>query len=171
MIGTEFTRMTGAWDTAVIGTWQLLYQDIANKKSTIRLRAYYYYGGGTQSQGSGQHDVYLDGTNIKSGTFYWYNPGTAFIGEKTIEVNHNSDGTFPGRSVTIETTGWFVPKGSTTGNITGVPNITIPTITTKKSIVSYFKVSGAWKRAMGCIKTNGAWKRASEYLKEGGVWK
>lgn len=166
MEGTEFARMTGAYNTAIIGTWELLYQDLANKKSVIKLRAYYYYGGGTQSTGSGQHDVYLDGINIKSGTSYWYNPGTWFLGETIIKVDHNSDGTFPGRNVTIETTGWIVPQGSTTGKITGVPKINV----ISNRIECYFKTNGAWQRVTSYIKQSGTWKKSKEYYKEGGSW-
>ena len=123
MEGTEFARLTGDYSNAVIGTWELLFQDRTSNISVIKLRAYYYYGGGTQTSGSGQHNITLDGTNIKSDSSYSYKPGTWIIGVKTIEVEHNPNGTFPGREVTIEIKGWFNPLGTTTGRITNIPTI------------------------------------------------
>ena len=173
MNGTEFARLSGTYNTAYIGTWELIKQDASTLKSTFKLRGYFYYGGGTQVTSSGTHNFYLDGTNIKSGNSYSFTPGTHLIGEKTITVTHNSDGKFPGRSVEISASGYTHMTGSARGNITGIADIEVgPLITTIiSSSVAYYKKEGTWHKVIGYLKKDGTYKKSKEYYKEVGTWK
>lgn len=171
MEGTEFARLTGSYNTAYIGTWELLNQNPITLISTFKLRGYFYYGGGTQVTNNGSFAFYLDDTKIHSGTYYSYTPGTHFLGEKTITVTHNADGSFPGRDVTISTSGNYMHvQGSTKGTISGVPSISVmPTELIKSSII-YYKKEGIWHKAIGYFKANGVFKKTREFLKGKGEW-
>jgi hypothetical protein len=172
MNGKEFARLSGSYNTAYIGTWELLSQDASTLTSTFKLRGYFYYGGGTQVSSSGTHDFYLDGTNIKSGSSYSYTPGTHFLGEKTITVKHNTDGTFPGRSVGISASGQTHMNGSTTGNITGVADIEVGPVVKipVNSTVAYIKKEGTWHRTKVYLKNSEEFKITKEFYKEMGEW-
>lgn len=118
--GTEFGRISGTYKTYNIGTWQLSSQNLNDNKSTFKLRDYFTYEGGTQAS-STYSTFKIDGTTVKSGS-YAYNPGDTQLGTKDIQVTHNNDGSFPGRSITISADSYHI-SGSKSGSITGVPTI------------------------------------------------
>ena len=115
MTGTEFARIGGSYNTAFIGTYQVLGQDVAGNYTTFRLYGYFYYGGGTQVSSQTSGGFYLDGTYIY-GASYTFGPGFHLLGTKDITVGHNNDGSFPGRYVGISAQSWHM-SGSTGGNI------------------------------------------------------
>jgi hypothetical protein len=112
MYGTEFARVSGSYSTAYIGTYELLRQE--GNSSVFKLRAYFYYGGGTQVNSSYNGGFYLDGTWVHSGSYSNVTPGYHLWGEKEITVNHNTDGSFPGRYVEISGQSYHI-KGSAGG--------------------------------------------------------
>lgn len=114
MNGTEFSRISGSYSTAYIGTYEVLSQSTSNNSTTFRLYGYFYYGGGT-SVGSSSSSFVLDGTTIKTGSYRYY-PGYTLLGTKDITVTHNNDGSFPGRSVTISASSYHI-SGSASGNL------------------------------------------------------
>jgi hypothetical protein len=115
MTGTEFARIKGSYSTAFIGTYEVANQNINNNSTTFKLRAYFYYGGGTQVTSS-YSTFKIDGTTVKTGS-YSYNPGYHLLGTKSITITHNNDGTFPGKSIKIYADSWHM-SGTKTGNIT-----------------------------------------------------
>lgn len=114
MNGTEFARISGSYSTAYIGTYQLTGQSTSNNTSTFILRAYFYYGGGSQVSSS-YSTFQIDGTTVKTGS-YNYGSGYHLLGSKTITVTHNSNGSFPGRSVGIYANSHHI-NGSNSGGI------------------------------------------------------
>lgn len=112
MYGTEFARVGGSYSTAYIGTYELLRQE--GNSSVFKLRAYFYYGGGTQVNSSTSGGFYLDGTWVHGGSYSNVTPGYHLWGEKEITVNHNTDGSFPGRYVEISGQSYHI-KGSAGG--------------------------------------------------------
>lgn len=112
MNGTEFARVSGSYSTAYIGTYELLRQE--GNSSVFKLRAYFYYGGGTQVNSSTSGGFYLDGTWVHGGSYSSIKPGYHLWGEKDITVNHNTDGSFPGRYVEISGQSYHI-KGSAGG--------------------------------------------------------
>lgn len=112
MYGTEFARVGGSYSTAYIGTYELLRQE--GNSSVFKLRAYFYYGGGTQVNSSASGGFYLDGTWVHGGSYSSIKPGYHLWGEKDITVNHNTDGSFPGRYVEISGQSYHI-KGSAGG--------------------------------------------------------
>lgn len=174
MNGTEFARISGTYNTAYIGTYELIGQDSTGLKSIIKLRGYFYYGGGTQVINNGSFAFILDGTTINSGTYYSYTPGYHKLGEKTIEVTHNADGSFPGRSVSISTSGNYMHvQGSASGTITGIPSISVEPLVEKivSSNIIYFKENGTWLKKVAFIKVDGVWQNTKEYFKTNATWK
>ena len=115
MNGTEFARVGGSYNTAFIGTYQVLGQDTGGNYTSFRLYGYFYYGGGTQVSSQTSGGFYLDGTYIY-GASYTFGPGYHLLGTKDITVGHNNDGSFPGRYVGISAQSWHM-SGSTGGNI------------------------------------------------------
>lgn len=115
MNGTEFARVGGSYNTAFIGTYQVLGQDTGGNYTSFRLYGYFYYGGGTQVSSQTSGGFYLDGTYIY-GASYAFGPGYHLLGTKDITVGHNNDGSFPGRYVGISASSWHM-SGSTGGNI------------------------------------------------------
>lgn len=118
--GTEFARISGSYKTYNIGTYQLSSQDLSNNKSYFLLRDYFTYEGGTQVS-STYSTFKLDGTTVKSGS-YAYSPGDHQLGSKEIQVTHNNDGSFPGKSVSISVDSYHM-SGSKSGSISGIPTI------------------------------------------------
>ena len=112
MYGTEFARVSGSYSTAYIGTYELLRQE--GNSSVFKLRAYFYYGGGTQVNSSTSGGFYIDGTWVHGGSYSNVKPGYHLWGEKEITVNHNNDGSFPGRYVEISGQSYHI-KGSAGG--------------------------------------------------------
>ena len=115
MTGTEFARIGGSYNTAFIGTYQVLGQDTSGNYTTFRLYGYFYYGGGTQVSSQTSGGFYLDGNYIY-GASYTFGPGYHLLGTKDITVYHNNDGSYPGRYVGISAQSWHM-SGSTGGNI------------------------------------------------------
>ena len=115
MNGTEFARVGGSYNTAFIGTYQVLSQSTSGNYTTFRLYGYFYYGGGTQVSSQTSGGFYLDGTYIY-GASYTFGPGYHLLGTKDITVGHNNDGSYPGRYVGISAQSWHM-SGSTGGNI------------------------------------------------------
>lgn len=173
MNGKEFARLSGTYNTAYIGTWELLSQSASTLTSVIKLRGYFYYGGGTQVTSSGTHNFLLDGTNIKTGSSYSYTNGYHKLGEKTITVKHNEDGSFPSRSVSLSASGYTHMNGSTSGTITDVPNIEISEepIEIICRVNTYFKENNKWNKKLVYLKDSGSFKLVREFYKELGVWK
>lgn len=118
--GTEFGRISGSYKTYNIGTYQLSSQDVANNKSFFKLRDYFTYEGGTQVTSS-YSTFKLDGTTVKSGS-YAYSSGDHQLGTKDISVQHNNDGSFPGRSVEIYVNSYHM-SGTKSGKILSAPTI------------------------------------------------
>ena len=119
MNGTEFARISGSYSTAFIGTYQLTSQSTSSNTSTFILRAYFYYGGGTQVKSS-YSTFQIDGTDVKTGS-YTYSPGYHLLGSKTITVTHNNNGSWPGRNVGIYANSYHM-SGSSSGGL-WAPNI------------------------------------------------
>ena len=115
MNGTEFARVGGSYNTAFIGTYQVLSQSTSGNYTTFRLYGYFYYGGGTQVSSQTSGGFYLDGTYIY-GASYTFGPGYHLLGTKDITVGHNNDGSYPGRYVGISAQSWHM-SGSSGGNI------------------------------------------------------
>lgn len=115
MTGSEFARIGGSYNTAFIGTYQVLGQDTGGNYTTFRLYGYFYYGGGTQVSSQTSGGFYLDGTYIY-GASYTFGPGYHLLGTKDITVGHNNDGSYPGRYVGISAQSWHM-SGSAGGNI------------------------------------------------------
>lgn len=126
MNGTQFARINGSYSTAFIGTYQVLSQSTSGNSTTFRLYAYFYYGGGT-SVGSSSSTFTLDGTQVKSGSYRYY-PGYTLLGSKDITVIHNNNGSFPGRSVTIQADSYHM-SGSASGNLSASSIARYATIT------------------------------------------
>lgn len=116
MNGTEFTRISGSYSTAYIGTYEVIEQSTANNVTKFKLRAYFYYGGGTQVNSSASGGFYLDGTWVHGGSYSNVKPGYHLWGEKEITVDHETDGDFPGRYVEISGQSYHI-KGSAGGNL------------------------------------------------------
>ena len=115
MNGTEFARVSGSYNTAFIGTYQVLEQNVNGNYTVFRLYGYFYYGGGTQVSSAMGNGFYLDGTYIHSGN-YTFSPGYHLLGTKDIVIGHATDGTFPGRNVGISASSCHM-SGATSGNI------------------------------------------------------
>lgn len=115
MNGTEFARVSGSYNTAFIGTYQVIEQNVSGNYTVFRLYGYFYYGGGTQVSSAMGNGFYLDGTYIHSGN-YTFSPGYHLLGTKDIVIGHATDGTFPGRNVGISASSYHM-SGSTNGNI------------------------------------------------------
>lgn len=115
MIGTEFARVSGSYNTAYICTYQVIEQNVSGNYTVFRLYGYFYYGGGTQVSSGTGNGFYLDGTYIYSGN-YTFGPGAHLLGTKDIVVGHNADGSYPGRNVGISASSWHM-SGATSGNI------------------------------------------------------
>ena len=115
MYGTEFARISGSYSTAFIGTYEVIEQSTAGNYTKFKLRGYFYYGGGTSVGSQTGNGFYLDGTYLASGNYRYY-PGYTLLGEKEITVNHNNDGSFPGRYVGISASSFHM-SGETGGNI------------------------------------------------------
>lgn len=115
MIGTEFARVSGSYNTAYICTYQVIEQNVSGNYTVFRLYGYFYYGGGTQVSSGTGNGFYLDGTYIYSGN-YSFGPGAHLLGTKDIVVGHNADGSYPGRNVGISASSWHM-SGATSGNI------------------------------------------------------
>ena len=118
MNGTEYARRTGSYSTAVIGTWQLLSQNISANTSTIRLYLYGYYGGGTSAGSTVSKATFgCMGVTLFTGSYRWY-PGYTLLGYTDITVGHNADGTFPQTSVGFWSYSYhFQPNQETWGYI------------------------------------------------------
>ncbi len=132
MNGTEYSRRTGSYSTAVIGTWQLLSQNISANTSTIRLYLYGYYGGSTSAGSSVSRATFgCMGVTLFTGSYRWY-PGYTLLGYTDITVGHNSDGTFPQTRVGFWSYSYhFQPNQETWGYI---PEKALPTIARQANI-------------------------------------
>ena len=125
MNGSEFGRRNGSYSTIVIGTWQLLSQNVSGNYSTIRLYLYFYYGGGS-SVGSSYSTFGMMGTELKSGSYRYY-PGYTLLGTVDIIVYHNADGSFPATSVGFWSYSYhFQPNQETWGTIPAGAVASIP---------------------------------------------
>ena len=120
MNGTEFARVSGSYNTAFIGSWSLLRQDIAGNYSVIRLYGTFRYGGG-ESVGSDYSTFTVNGVTISSGRYRYY-PGDTQLGSTDITVYHNSDGSFPARTINITVKSYHM-QGSVNGVISGISSI------------------------------------------------
>lgn len=114
MTGTEYARISGSYSTAYIGTYQVISQSTANNTSTIRLRGYFYYGGGS-SVTSSYSTFQVNGTNVKTGS-YNYSNGYHLLGSKDITVTHNNDGSFPTTNASIYANSYHM-SGSASGRV------------------------------------------------------
>lgn len=115
MIGSEFARINGSYNTAYICTYQVIEQNVSGNYTVFRLYGYFYYGGGTQVSSSTGSGFYLDGTYIYSGN-YTFTSGAHLLGTKDIVVGHNADGSYPGRYIGINASSYHM-SGSASGNI------------------------------------------------------
>jgi hypothetical protein len=121
--GKEFIVSSwGSYSSTMTCTWQLLSQSISANTSTIRLR-HYFYCGTNKTSGSGYSYYVCDGQTTTWNGYTMYN-GYTLIQTKDITVTHNSDGTFPGRTVSISASGYSAVAGcSGSGTITGIATI------------------------------------------------
>ena len=153
MIGTEFARVSGSYNTAFIGTYQVLEQNVNGNYTVFRLYGYFYYGGGTQVSSAMGNGFYLDGTYIHSGN-YTFSPGYHLLGTKDIVVGHNNDGTYPGRYVGIRASSWHM-SGNTGGNIYAGNIARFATITNAPATLTdegsfWFSYSNPANSSMSC---------------------
>lgn len=123
--------LSGNWKTTYTASWELLSQSTDTLKSKIRLKVVFYTGN-TTTISSDYSTFKLDGTTVYSGKYSFSGAGTKFTKTKDIEVQHNADGSFPGRDVTFSTNDYIMGNQSATKRITGVPNINV-----KASITGY----------------------------------
>ncbi|MBR6689758.1 MAG: hypothetical protein IKL65_00305 [Bacilli bacterium] len=114
--------LSGSYKTTYTVTWSLLSQDPATNTSKIRLTAKFYTGN-TTTIASSYSTFKLDGTTVYSGSYSFSGAGTKFTKTKDIEVEHNSDGSFPGRSVSFSTNDYIMGNQSGSGTITGIEDI------------------------------------------------
>lgn len=153
MIGTEFARVSGSYNTAYICTYQVIEQNTSGNYTVFRLYGYFYYGGGTQVSSGTGNGFYLDGTYIYSGN-YAFGPGAHLLGTKDIVVGHNNDGTYPGRYVGISASSWHM-SGATGGNIYAGNIARFATITNAPSTLTdegsfWFSYSNPANSSMSC---------------------
>lgn len=153
MIGTEFARVSGSYNTAYICTYQVIEQNTSGNYTVFRLYGYFYYGGGTQVSSGTGNGFYLDGTYIYSGN-YTFSPGYHLLGTKDITVGHNNDGTYPGRYVGISASSWHM-SGATGGNIYAGNIARFATITNAPSTLTdegsfWFSYSNPANSSMSC---------------------
>ena len=153
MIGTEFARVSGSYNTAYICTYQVIEQNTSGNYTVFRLYGYFYYGGGTQVSSGTGNGFYLDGTYIYSGN-YTFGPGAHLLGTKDIVVGHNNDGTYPGRYVGISASSWHM-SGATGGNIYAGNIARYATITNAPSTLTdegsfWFSYSNPANSSMSC---------------------
>ena len=114
--------LSGSYKTTYTVTWSLLSQSTSNNTSTIRLTATLYTGNSTTISSS-YSTFKLDGTTVYSGSYSFSGSGTKFTKTKDITVKHNSDGSFPGRSVSFSTNDYIMGSKSGSGTISGVASI------------------------------------------------
>lgn len=153
MNGTEFARVGGSYNTAFIGTYQVLSQSTSGNYTTFRLYGYFYYGGGTQVSSQTSGGFYLDGTYIY-GASYTFGPGYHLLGTKDITVGHNNDGSYPGRYVGISAQSWHM-SGSSGGNIYAGNIARFATITNAPATLTdegsfWFSYSNPANSSMNC---------------------
>ena len=153
MNGTEFARVGGSYNTAFIGTYQVLSQSTSGNYTTFRLYGYFYYGGGTQVSSQTSGGFYLDGTYIY-GASYTFGPGYHLLGTKDITVGHNNDGSYPGRYVGISAQSWHM-SGNTGGNIYAGNIARFATITNAPATLTdegsfWFSYSNPANSSMNC---------------------
>lgn len=153
MIGTEFARVSGSYNTAYICTYQVIEQNTSGNYTVFRLYGYFYYGGGTQVSSAMGNGFYLDGTYIHSGN-YTFGPGAHLLGTKDIVVGHNNDGTYPGRYVGISASSWHM-SGATGGNIYAGNIARFATITNAPATLTdegsfWFSYSNPANSSMSC---------------------
>ena len=114
--------LSGQWKTTYTVTWSLLSQSIENNTSIIRLTSTLYTGNST-TIASDYSNFVTDGTTMYSGSYSKSGAGNVFVKTKDITVQHNPDGSFPGRSVSFSTNDYIMGNQSGSGTITGVPTI------------------------------------------------
>lgn len=153
MIGSEFARVSGSYNTAYICTYQVIEQNTSGNYTVFRLYGYFYYGGGTQVSSGTGNGFYLDGTYIHSGN-YTFGTGYHLLGTKDIVVGHNNDGTYPGRYVGISASSWHM-SGATGGNIYAGNIARFATITNAPSTLTdegsfWFSYSNPANSSMSC---------------------
>lgn len=120
MEGTQFASISGSYNTQFIGSWALISQNIEKNSSLIRLYGTFRYGGDTQVRSS--YSLFkVNGVSIASGSYTYY-PGDTQLGYTDISVEHNADGSFPSRTVSISASSYHM-SGSASGTISGVPSI------------------------------------------------
>lgn len=153
MIGSEFARIGGSYNTAYICTYQVIEQNTSGNYTVFRLYGYFYYGGGTQVSSGTGNGFYLDGTYIHSGN-YTFGTGYHLLGTKDIVVGHNNDGTYPGRYVGISASSWHM-SGTTGGNIYAGNIARFATITNAPATLTdegsfWFSYSNPANASMSC---------------------
>ena len=114
--------LSGSYKTTYTVTWSLLSQSTSNNTSTIRLTATLYTGNSTTISSS-YSTFKLDGTTVYSGSYSFSGSGTKFTKTKDITVTHNSNGSFPNRTVSFSTNDYIMGSQSGSGTISGVPSI------------------------------------------------
>ncbi len=159
--GTQFIHVSGTSNTHLYGTYQLVSQNINNNTSTIRLRLYFTYSGGT-TVASSYSTFKLDGTTVKSGS-YSYKPGDHLLGQKDITVTHNADGTFPGKSVSVYSYSYQFSKDTDTGSIPAGVIATIP----RASSVTATDAAIESSTSINISRASGSFKHTLKYAFEG----
>jgi hypothetical protein len=169
MNGTEWGRVTGSYNVAVIGTWALLSQSIEKNESYIRLYLYGHYPGNssTSSAGSSFSSFGILGTELYTGSYRWYGGGNYYLlGYKDITVVHSANGTFPATSVGFWANSYHISNQEKWGTIPAGAVATIPRYAkfTKHAVSSTTttSVSVAWTADSTCD--------AVQYSLNGGSW-
>lgn len=123
-----------------LGYWKLRLQvwenstNVANNTSNVGYRATLISTGGTaQYTGAGEIHIYIDGAHVMAKPVninVMTNGGSQILGESTVSIGHNSDGTKNlGVSATYKQVGtaYYLPKGGTVSGsflLTSIPRAT-----------------------------------------------
>lgn len=121
-MATLLGSLSGNYKTTYNIYWELLSQSIENNTSTIRLTATLYTGNSTTISSS-YSTFTLDGETVYSGAYSKSGAGDVFSRTKDIVVTHNSDGTFPNRSVSYSANDYIMGNKSGSATITGIATI------------------------------------------------
>ena len=134
--------LSGQWKTTFTVTWSLLSQSNENNTSTIRLTGTLHTDNSTTIQSSSSKFV-IDGTTVYNASYKKSGAGDIFTKTKDITVTHNSDGSFPDRTVSFSAWdyGAFSASPSGSGTISGVP--TIPRTSVLSNLVTTISNDGS----------------------------
>ena len=115
-------------------------QSVENNRTTITYYLYFQSKDGYSGSGS-TVTGYINGTSVGTTTSVGVNE-EKYLGQITVYVNHNSDGTFPSTSYSaMIDTPWTLGDASISGNLTGLP--TIPRASTPQLSSNNFNIGSS----------------------------